>query len=442
MSGVPWPRLLAAAATEPLLQAVGQVVGCAGLTVLAEGPRAGLGELCWLAPGPAGPACPAEVVGFRGRQMLLMPLGDLSGLGPGWEVRATGRPLPVPVGPALLGRVLDGLGRPLDGQGPVNAPRSYPAEGAAPPPLQRPVIDTPLPVGVRAIDGLLTIGRGQRVGIFAGSGVGKSTLLGMMARGTRADVSVIALVGERGREVRDFLERDLGEAGRRRAVVVVATADHPPLIRLKAAAAATAIAEYFRDEGQDVLLLLDSVTRLAMAQREVGLAVGEPPATRGYPPSVFTYLPRLLERAGRTEKGSITAFYTVLVEGDDLNEPVADAVRGTLDGHIVLDRELAVTGQYPAIDVLASLSRLMPQVADAEHCRLAAQARRLLAAHREARDLLAVGAYQAGADPLVDAAIERLPELNRYLCQDPYSVSDFSRALADLGRLLGGEGQA
>lgn len=434
-------RRLAALDTLPL---VGQVVGVTGLIIQARGPRARVGDLCWLAPEGPAPRFPgggagglwAEVVGFQERHVLLMPLGDPGGLAPGWQVRSLGRPLPVAVGPGLLGRVLDGLGRPMDGQGAPAVEREVPVMAAPPSPLARRRIAEVLPVGVRAIDGLLTVGRGQRIGIFAGSGVGKSTLLGMMARGTAAGVNVIALVGERGREVREFIEEDLGPEGLRRSVVVVATSDQPALVRIKASLLATAIAEYFRDQGQDVLLLMDSVTRLCMAQREVGLAVGEPPTSRGYTPSVFSLLPRVLERAGTGAAGSITAFYTVLVDGDDLTEPIADAVRGILDGHIVLSRRLAALNQYPAIDVLASVSRVMNQITTPEHRAAAARFRAHLATYREAEDLIAIGAYQQGSNAMIDAAVERLPQMLAFLQQGHREASTLAEAVERLLQLF------
>ncbi|WP_264844712.1 flagellar protein export ATPase FliI [Caldinitratiruptor microaerophilus] len=419
------------------LPLVGRVDGVTGLVIQSRGPRASVGELCRISPpGAPGQGLWAEVVGFRDRHTLLMPLGEAGGIAPGWEVRPAGRPLTVPVGPALLGRVLDGLGRPLDGRGPVEAETEYPLAAAPPGPLQRRRITEPLPVGVRAIDGLLTVGRGQRIGIFAGSGVGKSTLLAMMARGTAADVNVIALVGERGREVREFLEADLGPEGLARSVVVVATSDRPALVRLKGAFLATAIAEYFRDRGLDVLLLMDSVTRLAMAQREIGLAAGEPPTSRGYTPSVFSLLPRLLERAGTGPRGSITGFYTVLVDGDDMTEPIADAVRGILDGHIVLSRRLASLNHYPAIDVLASVSRVMPRVATPEHQEAAARFRSALATYREAEDLIQIGAYQPGSSERVDRAIALLPRMEAYLQQRADERSGFDEAVGALRALF------
>lgn len=420
----------------------GRVSELIGLVVESRGPEASVGERCEiLVPGhrTGRPPLQAEVVGFREGRTLLMPLGDAAGVGPGQTVVASGGAVRVDLGRGLLGRVLDGLGRPIDGTPapPVEARRAV--DAAPPDPLARPPIRTPMELGVRAIDTLMPCGRGQRLGIFAGSGVGKSTLMGMMARGTAADVNVIALVGERGREVREFIEHDLGPEGLARSVVVVATSDQPALVRIKAAFVATAVAEFFRDGGADVLLMMDSVTRLATAQREVGLAIGEPPATRGYTPSVFALLPRLLERAGTAPVGSITALYTVLVEGDDMNEPVADAVRSILDGHVVLSRELAHAHQYPAIDVLQSVSRLAPQLLSPEHLDAGGRLRGLLAAHRRAEDLISIGAYVPGSDPRVDEARAKLDDILAFLRQgmgEPYSRD------AALGRLLALAGPA
>lgn len=395
---------------------LGRITQVIGLTLESNGPASNIGELCWVSP-RQGQAVPCEVVGFRKNRVLLMPLGELSGIGPGSLVTGTGRPLQVGVGPELLGRILNGLGQPMDGREPPNIEKFYSINGNIPSPLERQRISEPLQLGVRAIDGLLTCGKGQRIGIFAGSGVGKSTLLGMMARNTKADVNVIALVGERGREVREFLERDLGPEGLKRSVVVVATSDQPALVRIKGAMVASTIAEYFRDQGADVLLMMDSVTRFAIAQREVGLAIGEPPATRGYTPSVFATLPRLLERSGPGLKGTITAFYTVLVEGDDMNEPIADTVRGILDGHIVLSRELAEQQHYPAIDVLASVSRLMTEVVTPEHLQLAGKFRSLLAVYKDAEDLINIGAYAHGSNPRIDLAIKLIDGFRRFLQQ-------------------------
>jgi flagellum-specific ATP synthase len=384
----------------------GKVTQVIGLTVESEGPDASIGDVCSIHPMKGGKPVLAEVVGFRNNKVLLMPLGDLYSVGPGCDVVATGGPLTVQVGSELLGQVLDGLGRPLDGKNlPVRMPH-YSTHNSPGNPLKRPRVTTPLGIGVRAIDGLLTVGQGQRVGIFAGSGVGKSTLLGMVARNTSADVNVIALIGERGREVLEFIEKDLGPEGLARSVVIVATSDQPALIRIKGALIATTIAEYFRDRGLNVMLMMDSVTRYAMAMREVGLAIGEPPATRGYTPSVFAALPKLLERAGTGLTGSITAFYTVLVDGDDMNEPIADAVRGILDGHIVLHRNLANKGHFPAIDVLSSVSRVMNGIVSEEQQEAAEQLKRLLSVYRESEDLINIGAYQRGSNAEIDKAIQ------------------------------------
>ena len=406
----------------------GRVSQIVGLTIESIGPTTNMGDLCLIQP-RKGRGIPAEVVGFRDQKVLLMPLSDLTGVGPGSLVTATGSPLMVPVGEALLGRILDGLGQPLDHKGYVPVTKYRSVQGSIPQPLERQRIKDHLSVGVRAIDGVLTCGRGQRIGVFAGSGVGKSTLLGMMARHTEADVNVIALIGERGREVREFIERDLGPDGLARSVVVVATSDQPALVRIKGAMVATTIAEYFRDLGRDVLFVMDSVTRLALAQREVGLAIGEPPATRGYTPSVFALMPKLLERTGPGPTGTITAFYTVLVEGDDMNEPIADTVRGILDGHIVLNRALAERNHYPAIDVLASISRLMVEVTSQEHQELAAKLRAALAAYAEAEDLINIGAYAHGSNPEIDEAIRLYPGITAFLRQGIDERSGFSDTL-------------
>ncbi len=408
--------------TMPLTGKVTQVVG---LTVESLGPAATVGEVCRLQSPDTGKRVLLQVVGFRGERVLLMALGDMDGIGPGSEVVSTGRQLEVGVGDGLLGRVVDGLGNPVDALGPVRVSARYPILNSPPGPLSRRRITEKLAVGVRSIDALLTCGRGQRLGIFSGSGVGKSTLLGMIARHTEADVNVIALVGERGREVREFIERDLGAEGLARSVVVVATSDQPALLRINAAHTAVAIAEYFRDRGKDVLLLLDSLTRFAMGLREVGLAIGEPPTSRGYTPSVFAALPRLLERTGNTDSGSITGFFTVLVDGDDLNEPISDAVRGILDGHIVLSRTLASAGLYPAVDVLASLSRVMNDLVPPEHRAAASTFRRLLAVYRESEDLINVGAYQKGSNPRIDQALAKIDQMNAFLAQDTGEHADF-----------------
>ena len=367
-----------------------------------------------------------------------MPLQDLSQVGPGCLVVATGVPLQIKVGPSILGKILDGTGKPLDESALPAGLTKYSTNNMPPNPLQRPRIVKPLEVGVRAIDGLLTVGQGQRIGVFAGSGVGKSTLLGMIARNTEADVNVIALIGERGREVRDFIERDLGPEGLKKSVVVAATSDQTPLQRIKGALTATAIAEYFRDQGKNVMLMMDSVTRFAMAQREVGLAVGEPPTSKGYTPSVFALLPKLLERSGTSNKGSITAFYTVLVDGDDMNEPIADAVRGILDGHIVLDRKIAQKGQFPAINIMSSVSRVMHDVVSEEHQKAAVEFKRLLAAYDASEDLINIGAYKSGANKEIDDAIRSYPLIREYLQQDIYEKAKLEESVDKLSAQFGG----
>jgi len=429
-----WNQLLQAVdQTEPI-SAQGRVSKIVGLMVEAAGPRASVGEYCHIITRD-GRELPAEVVGFRDSTTLLMPLGELEGIAPGDRVLPQRQKLAVPVGPGLLGRILDGLGHPLDGR-PLVTETAYPLQNKPPNALLRPRIRDTLSVGVRAIDGILTIGRGQRMGIFAGSGVGKSTLLGMMARNTVADVNVIALVGERGRELRDFIEKDLGSEGLARSVIIVATSDQPALVRLKAAFTATAIAEYFRDRGDDVLLMMDSVTRFAMAQREVGLTVGEPPATRGYPPSVFALLPKLLERSGMAETGSITGIYTVLVDGDDHNEPIADSVRGILDGHIVLTRELAMQNNYPAIDILQSVSRVMNDVISPEHKVLAGVVREHISVYRNAKDLIDIGAYTPGSNPKIDAAIAHMDNILAFTRQGVEDHAGFEEMLKQLKEIV------
>jgi len=417
-----------------LVRRLGKVTQVVGLAAEVSGLTASVGDLCEI-PSATGRLL-AEVVGFRQGRLLVMPLGDVSGLRPGSEVLATGRPATVQVGPALLGRIVDAFGRPIDGRGPVADTRPRQIHQAPPPVMTRHRIVEPLETGVRAIDALLPVGRGQRIGIFAGSGVGKSVLLGMLASHARADVNVIGLIGERGREVREFIERDLGPDGLARSVVVVATSNEPALLRRQAAFVATTIAESFRDAGRTVLLMMDSVTRFAMAQREIGLAVGEPPATRGYPPSVFGLLPRLLERAGTTaHHGSITGLYTVLVEGDDLNDPVGDTVRAILDGHIVLSRELASANHFPAIDVLGSVSRLADELSTAEQARAAAAVRESLATYRDARDLVSIGAYVRGSDPKIDRALAALDPITAFLRQgrdEPSPLGDTLPRLAGL----------
>ncbi len=414
----------------------GKVSKVVGLVVESRGPDVQVGDFCEIRYRRKNKVLRAEVVGFRDDRVLLMPLGDLQEIGPGCDVVAMGKPLGVHVGYPLLGRVVDGIGRPMDGKGPVAASAYYPLYASPPHPLRRELIRTPLAVGIKALDGLLTLGKGQRVGIFSGSGVGKSTLLGMIARNTLADVNVIALVGERGREVREFVDRDLGEEGLKRSVVVVATSDQPPLVRLKASLTATAIAEYFRDQGAAVLLMMDSVTRIALAQRDVGLAVGEPPATRGYTPSVFAFLPRLLERSGAGESGSITGLYTVLVEGDDMNEPVADAVRGILDGHVVLSREIAARGHYPAVDVLKSISRVMPFIAGESQLEAARNVREVLSVYEDARDLVNIGAYKKGSNPKIDWALQWIDVVNDFLRQGIEEHVPFEEILKALEGLV------
>lgn len=409
---------------EPI-RAEGRVSQVIGLIVESDGPIAQIGEYCTI-EGDNTPI-PAEVVGFKGEKILLMPLGQMQGIRAGSRVVSSGRPLMVGVGPALLGRILNGLGEPIDGGGAIEAIAHRPLDNEPPNPLTRRRITEPLQLGIKAIDGLLTCGEGQRMGIFAGSGVGKSTLLGMMARNTSADINVIALIGERGREVRDFIERDLGEEGLKRSVLVIATSDQPALQRLKGAMVATSIAEYFRDQGHSVLFMMDSVTRFAMAQREIGLAVGEPPATKGYTPSVFALLPKLLERSGTAEQGAITGLYTVLVDGDDFNEPISDAVRGILDGHIVLSRDLAALNHYPAIDILGSVSRVMTEITDQEHREKASQMREVLATYRNARDLINIGAYAKGSNPAIDRAIALNDTVTSFLRQgvfDPVTAEE------------------
>ena len=408
------------------IKLTGKVTQVVGLVIETQGPTVSVGELCYIySKNPNIPPIPAEVVGFREGFVMLMPIGEMQGVGPGCEVVAAQKMLQVKVGEELLGRVLDGLGNPMDDLGPILSKTEYPLQAPPPPPLTRPRIHESLYVGVRTVDGLITMGDGQRIGIMAGSGVGKSTLLSMIARNTEADISVIALIGERGREVRDFIERDLGEEGLKRAVVVVATSDQPALVRIKGAMTATAIAEYFRDNGHKVILMMDSVTRFAMAQREVGLTIGEPPATRGYTPSVFALLPRLLERAGTSDHGSITGIYTVLVDGDDMNEPIADAVRSILDGHIVLSRAIAAQNHFPAIDVLASVSRVMNEVVSPEHLQAAQNMRALMAVYKDAEDLIHIGAYVKGSSKRIDAAIAKIDDINDFLCQGIFEVDDY-----------------
>jgi ATP synthase in type III secretion protein N len=417
----------------------GRVVEVTGLVIKARVPGVRIGELCFIDTPLRDLPVRAEVVGFKNELVYLMALGDLTGLGPDSEVRPSGHVMTVRTGPAVLGRVLSGLGEPCDGKGPIDLAQSaeYPIYAPPPDPMKRQRVLKPFPVGIRAIDGLLTVGEGQRMGIFAAAGGGKSTLLGMLARNTSADVNVIALIGERGREVMDFIEESLGPAGLARSVVVVATSDQPTLVRLKAAYVATTIAEYFRDRGSRVVLIMDSVTRFARAQREAGLAIGEPPARAGFPPSVFAILPRLLERAGNSDKGSITAFYTVLVEGDDMTEPVADETRSILDGHIILSRDLSARAHYPAIDVLKSASRVASAVTTPEHQAAANKARELIATYERNRDLLLLGAYKRGSDARADEAVDRWPALEAWLRQGTHEKDAYEDTLVRL-RAAGG----
>lgn len=410
----------------------GKVSRVVGLTIESVGPEVSIGEVCTVSSAKGSEKITAEVVGFKENKVLLMPLGDMSGIGPDSTVVATGNSLKVGVGNHLVGRILDGMGNPIDDVGSLQNESYYPVNCQPPHPLLRKRIDSPLCLGVKAIDGLLTVGKGQRIGIFAGSGVGKSTLMGMIARNTKADINVIALIGERGREVREFIEKDLMEEGLSRSIVVVATSDQPALVRLKGAMVATAIAEYFRDQGKDVLLLMDSLTRFAMAQREIGLAIGEPPVSRGYTPSVYATLPKLLERAGNSNKGSITGLYTVLVDGDDLTEPVTDTARGILDGHIVLSRALANKNQYPAIDILASISRVMSDVASESHKEAARELKKIMAVYKEAEDLINIGAYVKGSNVKIDEAIEKMDSILEFIEQETHDKFDFDEIVERL----------
>lgn len=399
------------------IKEIGKVIEIKGLIIEADGPQSSIGDLCHIYKKANDKPVWAEVVGFREGRILLMPLGTMEGIQPGAIVLNTGEPMKLKVANNLLGRVLDGLGNPIDNLGEINA-ESYVSTYAKPiNPLKRARIDTPLSLGIKSIDGFITVGRGQRLGIFAGSGVGKSTTLSMMAKNTNADINVIALIGERGREVREFIEKNMGPEGMKRTVVVAATSEQPDLVKIKAAFVATSIAEYFRDKGKDVLFMLDSVTRIAMAQRVVGLSAGEPPAMKGYTPSVFAIMPQLMERAGCNDKGSITALYTVLVEGDDFNEPISDTARSILDGHIMLSRDLAHRNHYPAVDVLQSISRVMGDVVTKEHKSAAAKVKNWLAVYKKNEDLINIGAYVKGSNPLCDEAIQKMDAINDFLCQ-------------------------
>ena len=420
---------------------LGKVAKLVGLTIESIGPMAKLNDLCLIRSNSAAGVVKAEVVGFRDDRVLLMPYDNVEGVGLGSWVENTGAPLQVPVSEELLGLTLDGVGEPMNADSLGADCAHYSVEAAPPDPLSRKIIDEVLTLGVKAVDGLLTIGKGQRIGIFAGSGVGKSTLMGMFARNTKADINVIALIGERGREVREFIERDLGEEGMRRSVVVVATSDKPALIRKKAAQTATAIAEYFRDQGKDVLLMMDSLTRFSMAQREIGLASGEPPVSRGYPPSVYAQMPKLLERAGNSDRGSITGLYTVLVDGDDFNEPITDTARGILDGHIVLSRQMAQKNHYPAIDILQSISRVMSSIITKEHKVAAGKMKQVLATYQEAEDLINIGAYKAGSNPDIDFAIDKIRAVNAFLQQQTDEKYTFEESLQQMLDIFSEDGE-
>jgi len=419
------------------IQAYGKVTNVVGLVIEAQGPVSRLGTVCDIYTKGHMHKITAEVLGFRNNKVMLMPLEEIRGIGPGCPIVARQQRAVIPVGFGLLGRIIDGLGNPIDGKGTISAESEYPLYGTPINPLSRKRISQPLDLGIRTINGLLTVGCGQRMGIFSGSGVGKSVLLGMIARKTAADVNVIALIGERGREVNEFIEKELGEEGLKRSVIVVATSDHLPLIRVRGAFIATAIAEFFRDQGRHVNLMMDSVTRFAMAQREIGLALGEPPTTKGYTPSVFTLLPKLCERAGTSaNRGTITGLYTVLVEGDDTNEPIADALRSILDGHINLTRDLANQNHYPAIDVLSSISRVMDDIIDSDQRRLANKLKETLAVYRKAEDLINIGAYVAGSNPKIDYAIKMIDPINRYLKQGIDTTTNYKESISQLAQLF------
>lgn len=429
------PKYLAAIEKTELLEVVGKVSQVVGLVVEAQVQGVSVGELCKIMMDDTRFIL-AEVVGFKEGKVLLMPLGPVSGIKPGSKIYATGHPIQVKVGPGLLGRVLDGLGNPMDRKGDLEYEAIYPVDQDPPDPVQRPRIEEVLKVGVKAIDGILTLGKGQRVGIFAGSGVGKSTLMGMLARNCEADVNVISLIGERGREVKDFIEESLGEEGLKRSVVICATSDTPPVIRLKGAMVGTAIAEYFRDQGKQVLFMMDSVTRFSMAQREIGLATGEPPTTKGYTPSVFAMLPRLMERAGTSQAGAITAIYTVLVDGGDMDEPIADAARGILDGHMILSRDLAAKNHYPCIDVSNSVSRLFSAICSSDHKKAAGKLREVLARYAEAEDLINIGAYVKGSNPKIDYAVSKIDAVNTFLRQATDENIPFEESLKALTKMF------
>lgn len=423
----------------PVIETVkthGKVTDVIGLIIISNGPNVELGEICTIYDKEGNEICQTEVVGFKDGKVLSVALGEVQNISPNCEIRASGKNFFVPVGAGLLGRVIDGLGRPIDGKGEIDYESQMSIYREPPNPLVRDRITDILQTGLRTIDALLTVGKGQRMGIFAGSGVGKSVMMGMIARNTNADINVITLIGERGREVREFIEKDLGEEGLKRSVVVVATGDKSALQRLKGAYIGTTIAEYFRDQGMNVVLMMDSVTRFAMAQREIGLMVGEPPTTKGYTPSVFSMLPKLLERAGRGEKGSITGFYTVLVDGDDMNEPIADAVRSILDGHIVLSRKLANAGQFPAIDPLQSVSRVMPDIINEDHLLRAREFNEILSTYKEAEDLINIGAYVKGSNPQIDHALSKIQSLRQFMKQGMFEETIYSETIARLNSLI------
>lgn len=436
MKGIDFEKYNSTLSESNLIKYTGRVSQVVGLTIESHGPAVNLGELCNIYPLKGDSPIKAEVVGFKDSIVCLMPLGSMDGVGPGSRIEATGKSLSVGVSEDMLGRVFNGLGEIIDGKGCISSCSLYSVENVPPHPLKRKRISEILPVGVKSIDGLLTIGKGQRIGIFSGSGVGKSTLMGMIARNTKADVNVIGLIGERGREVREFIENDLQEEGLSRSVVIVATSDQPALIRLKAAKLATSVAEFFRDQGKDVMLLMDSLTRFAMAQREIGLALGEPPVTRGYTPSVFAVMPKLLERAGTSENGSITGLYTVLVDGDDMNEPVTDTVRGILDGHIVLSRNLANRNHYPAIEVLSSVSRVMPSIIDDEHKSYANEIKSILSVYKDAEDLINIGAYVRGSSKSIDRSIDKIDAINCFLKQNVGEKVEMEEVLSTMRNIV------
>lgn len=437
MVSVDFSKYKMALENSDFIEYQGKVAKVIGLTIESIGPEVNIGDICNICTSKNDIKIKAEVVGFKENTVLLMPYGEIKGIGPGSKVISSGESFSVGVGKSLIGRVVDGMGTPIDNKGFWEPETFYPVNNTPPHPLSRKRITEPLPLGIKAIDGLLTVGKGQRIGIFAGSGVGKSTLMGMIARNTKADINVIALIGERGREVREFIEKDLKEEGLSRSIVVVATSDQPALIRLKSALLATAIAEYFRDQGKDVLFLMDSLTRFAMAQREIGLSIGEPPVSRGYTPSVFGVMPKLLERAGNSERGSITGLYTVLVDGDDLNEPITDTARGILDGHIVLSRSLANRNQYPAIDVLASISRVMSDIVTPEHKKIAGDIKKAMAIYKDAEDLINIGAYVKGSNENIDFAMSVIDSILSFIEQDTQDSFSYEEVIKLLANVLG-----